>query len=218
MKGAQPSKTWLFGFLTALFLGLIGYFSTTAFEDYRPPKPQQLQQEWYKIETARGEIRANSLSGNCHICHALWVTIPRSKQNSEPRFAHLNIQLSHGTNDRCYNCHHIADRNKYVADDGSTIMVETPDKLCARCHGLIHKDWLAGTHGKRVGRAVSVGLFDQLNLTCTECHSPHAPAFEYKMIAPPPVWAQKYIRTPLEHTENSQGVEYLFKRPPEEIF
>ena len=93
-----------------------------------------------------------SIVGNCHLCHAFWVPIPTSTQTSQPRFAHANIELNHGSNDRCYNCHQIDDRNNYAANDGSDIMVQIPEKLCERCHGLIYQDWLAGTHGKWTGR------------------------------------------------------------------
>jgi molybdopterin-containing oxidoreductase family iron-sulfur binding subunit len=61
-----------------------------------------------------------------------------------PRFAHAVIQLDHGANDRCYNCHLIQDRNKYAANDGSGIMAGNVEQLCARCHGLIYNDWSAG--------------------------------------------------------------------------
>ncbi len=180
---------------------------------------KSLQPQWYLVETARGEVLENkSIVGNCHICHAFWVPIPRSIQTSSPRFAHANIQLNHGSNDRCYNCHHIADRNKYVANDGTGIMVQTPEKLCERCHGLIYQDWLLGTHGKWTGKWSPENWTERITYTCTECHDPHNPLFRYDVIAPPPVWPDKFIRTEPEEAHEGPFSNFHIDTAPKEIF
>lgn len=219
-----PKKTtfrwWLitvvpvFVLLTVLFS-----FQTLLSDSTASPRPQPLKPEWYILDTARGEIRDNnSIVGNCFICHAFWVPIPRSTQNSSPRFAHSDVTLDHGSNDRCYNCHMIPDRNKYVADDGSGIPPQTPEQLCKRCHGLIFNDWQSGTHGKWTGSWLPEKLGDQITYTCTECHDPHSPAFRYTLIAPPPVWPDRYIRTPAEGTHSGPLTNFLVGDAPEEIF
>lgn len=183
------------------------------------PPPDSLDPSWYAVDSARGEYRRNqSISGNCHICHAFWVPIPQSIQTSVPRFAHANIQLDHGNNSRCYNCHHIADRNKFVANDGSPIMTEIPEKLCDRCHGLIYTDWENGTHGKWMGRFIPETPFDQNKLGCTDCHDPHKPAFVYTQLAPSPVWPAKHIRTTGSNGHSGPMANYLISKQPEESF
>ena len=223
---SKPTNRWgmlLLGTVFLVFIGTIIYQSQPSpVASAAPPQikePPQLKNEWYRVETARGEILENkSIVGNCHLCHAYWVPIPRSEQTSNPRFAHANIQINHGNNDRCYNCHHIADRNKYVANDGSPLMVRNVELLCARCHGLIYNDWLAGTHGKWTGAWTSEGG-EQETFGCTECHDPHNPFFKYDVITPPPVWSEKFIRSTLED-EHHDGPwsNFLVEEEPEEIF
>lgn len=212
---------WLF-FSVPVFLGMVVFFVFLSFTpkvESQADPPPLLNSDWYSVGTARGEIRRNStVVGNCHLCHAYWVPIPRSNQTSSPRFAHPDVRLNHGKNDRCYNCHHIADRNKFAADDGSTIITQTPEKLCGRCHGLIYRDWQEGTHGKWTGRMKQAGLFGRENYTCTECHNPHDPAFQYRKIAPPPVWPVKYIRTDSGTDHKDPMSNYLILEQPEEIF
>lgn len=185
----------------------------------QPNTPTPLENKWYLEETARGEMVQNkSIVGNCHICHAYWVPIPKSKQTSNPRFAHANLKLNHGSNDRCYNCHQISDRNNYVANDGSGIMVQTVEKLCERCHGLIYNDWLSGTHGKWIGDWNAAETKNRKTFSCTECHDPHDPMFKYDVSAPPPVWADKFIRTRAEDEHPGPLSNFLVSEEPEEIF
>ncbi len=218
---STTTRWWLF-FTIPLFILLSVYFvflyyTSDAVAEKR--RPDLLHPDWYVIDTARGEIRQNtSIVGNCHICHAFWVPIPQTTETSNPRFAHANLQLNHGKNDRCYNCHMITDRNMYVADDGSAIMSETPEKMCSRCHGLIYSDWQAGTHGKWTGTYMPATPFERLTYTCTECHDPHNPLFKYSKIAPPPVWPEKYIRTENQGIHLGPLSKILIGEEPEEIF
>lgn len=198
------------------------YFAAEAFDLDKPPPDNEtpgLDPVWYSVETARGEIRNNqTIVGNCFICHAFWVPIPTSLTTSQPRFAHSNITINHGSNDRCYNCHHITDRNMYTADDGSTIMVQTPEKLCARCHGLIYNDWQKGTHGKWTGKFKPGNFNERTTYTCTECHDPHDPLFRYNTIAPAPVWPEKYIRNSSHGLNENVLSGFLLEEKPKEIF
>lgn len=222
MESSRRVTLWWLVFAVPVFLGLGVFFLYSAFSHGTDPgqePPEMLNPSWYRVDTARGELRRiSTVVGNCHLCHAYWVPIPRTNQTSSPRFAHSYITLDHGRNDRCYNCHHIADRNKYTADDGASIMTQTPEKLCGRCHGLVYNDWLAGTHGKWTGRMKEPGLFERTTYTCTECHDPHDPAFRYRTLAPPPTWPPKYIRTGGGTDHQDPMANYLILEEPEEIF
>ena len=214
-----PASRWGPILLPLIFIALSIYFFLPRSSTSETTENISLKAEWYIPDTARGDILKNkSIVGNCHICHAYWVPIPTSTQTSNPRFAHANITLNHGSNDRCYNCHQIDDRNKYVANDGSDIMTETPEKLCERCHGLIYQDWLVGTHGKWTGRWNSSLWYERSSYTCAECHDPHDPAFKYQMIAPPPVWPDKYIRSEPEDHGSGTLSGLRLDQEPEEIF
>lgn len=221
---SRVTHWWLF-FSVPVFLGLAVFFIYSSFLSTTTPaqeakaQPATLDTKWYRVDTARAEYRRNAtVVGNCHLCHAYWVPIPRTTQTSNPRFAHANITLNHGKNDRCYNCHHIADRNKFTDDDGATIMTQLPEKLCARCHGLIYNDWAAGTHGKWTGVMTAPGLFERTTYTCSECHDPHNPTFKYKTVAPAPTWPDKYIRTHGETDHQDPMANFLILKEPEEIF
>ena len=218
---SKLTNRWGLVILAIVFLGFTGGFIyQTHSNPFTPHPPPQIKPDWYRVELARGEILENkSIVGNCHLCHAYWVPIPRSEQTSNPRFAHANIQLNHGSNDRCYNCHHIADRNKYVANDGSPLMVRNVEQMCARCHGLIYNDWQAGTHGKWLGKWDVTEKGDRETFGCTYCHDPHDPFFKYDVIAPPPVWADKFIRSKVEdHEHTGPWSNFLVSEEPEEIF
>ena len=214
-----PVRWWLI-FPIPLFVLLSFYFLYRTFPlAPAAADPAPLKAEWYTLTTARGQELANkSMVGNCFICHAYWVPIPRSTENSRPRFAHANITLNHGKNDRCYNCHMISDRNKYVADNGSGIMPQLPELLCSRCHGLIYDDWLNGTHGKWTGMWKPNKKNDRRRYTCTQCHDPHNPAFKYNVVAPPPVWPDKYIRNLNEESQPDPYSNFLIGEEPKESF
>lgn len=222
MDSYSASTRWWLILTIPLFILLAIYFLSlhyTADAIAEKSAPEVLKPEWYRVDTARGEYRENAtIVGNCHICHAFWVPIPQSAQTSNPRFAHANLQLNHGGNDRCYNCHQIADRNMYVADDGSAILNQTPEKMCARCHGLIFNDWQAGTHGKWTGKYTPANYFERITYTCTECHDPHDPKFKYNILAPPPVWPKKYIRTVNDGIHAGPLSKILIGEEPKEIF
>lgn len=217
---SENQNRWGLILLTVVCLVCTGAFIFQTRSSPPPTKtPEQLKTDWFKVETARGEILQNkSIVGNCHICHAFWVPIPRSEQTSNPRFAHANIQLNHGNNNRCYNCHQITDRNNYVANDGSGIMVQTVEKLCERCHGLIYNDWVAGTHGKWTGSWSAADSKSRKTFGCTQCHDPHDPMFKYDVTAPPPVWLDKFIRTETEGAHRAPLSNFLVSEKPEEIF
>lgn len=215
----KPTPWWLFFFLP-IVLGISCIFIYRTFAGQPTTTiAEKLAPEYYKIETARGALlRQKPMVGNCFLCHAYWVPIPTTNKTSKPRFAHANITLNHGSNDQCYNCHLISDRNKYVANDGSGIMPQLPEQLCSRCHGLIYNDWLHGTHGKRTGKWLAINDNDRQTYTCTECHDPHSPKFTYTTIAPAPTWPPKYIRTKLETERTGPTSKFLIDEAPKEIF
>lgn len=193
------TSSWGLFVTVPICLVLIVYFlSSSLRSEDRPVAAEVLKPAWYTPKTARSEDLANkSMVGNCFLCHAYWVGIP-DPTVVRPKFVHSAIELKHGSNDRCYNCHLIEDRNKYTADDGTGIMHVNVEKLCARCHGLIYKDWQGGTHGVRRGKWLPQKLFERINFKCTECHDPHSPVFQFKEYAPPPIWPDKFVRRSAE--------------------
>ncbi len=182
------------------------------------PSVASLDPAWYTPETARGEYRKSAVMvGNCFICHALWVKVPPDPTVRTPMFAHAAIKLNHGANDRCYNCHLIYDRNMFTDADGRAIMVQTPEKACVMCHGLIYKDWQNGTHGLRRGKWQVEKTFDRETFTCTECHDPHSPKFKFTDFAPAPTWPDKFVRKGKIEVGGAES-EYIVGPEPKEMF
>jgi len=109
----------------------------------------------------------------CSECHRTFAT---SRRYPLPIAEHRNIQLQHGKNDYCLNCHHRTNRDAYVAHDGSEIPADRPAELCGKCHGLVYRDWQAGAHGRRQGYW-DESRGERFRLLCIQCHDPHAPRF-----------------------------------------
>ena len=188
----------------AIILVLVFLFLGNGKPDITDPVP--LKAEWYAPETARGKILENTvMPGNCFICHSVQVPDPNVIR---PQFAHATIKLEHGANNRCFNCHHIYDRDSLAGDGESRIPFATPEKLCARCHGLIVKDWQEGAHGLRQGGWLIADGKSPINYTCTECHDPHSPKFKYGIATPAPTWPEKTIRK-TRHSDDDSKSAYL---------
>ncbi len=214
----KASPLWLYLTVPVCLALAVFFIFTSPEKSESEPGVQSLNPSWYTPETARGQYRKNAVMvGNCFICHALWVKVPPDPEVKTPMFAHAAIKLNHGANDRCYNCHLIYDRNKFTDADGRAIMVQTPEKACAMCHGLIYKDWQNGTHGIRRGKWKPEKPFDRQTFTCTECHDPHSPKFKFTDFAPPPIWPDKFVR---EGKLEVGGVEseYIVGPEPKEMF
>ncbi|WP_228853767.1 cytochrome c3 family protein [Desulfomarina profundi] len=214
-NSTSPGRPWLFTTIPVCLLLAIYFVFFSPVPSTSTHSVKELNPAWYTPELAREEYRKNAtMPGNCFICHAFWVKVPPDPTVRVPRFAHTAISLNHGKNDRCYNCHLINDRNKYAKNDGSGIMPQTPEEVCAKCHGLIYNDWKKNTHGVRRGKWLARNRFDQEKFTCTDCHDPHSPVFKFAKTTPPPTWDKKYIRSG-QATDNgpeSFTSEYLIEQ------
>lgn len=126
----------------------------------------------------RIDIAGNAMS--CQECHGIFESKPETERVLNQ---HQEIVLSHGMNDRCFNCHHNEDRNSLVLAGNKPLAYSESEKLCASCHGPTFRDWTKGIHGKTLG-SWDPASPDHRRLRCTECHDPHRPAFQ--PIAPLP--------------------------------
>jgi hypothetical protein len=118
----------------------------------------------------------------CNDCHKV---IPPPQDDPRTVIQHREIDLQHGINTRCLNCHHPTNRNAFVNDFGHEIPWNQPQRLCAKCHGPVYRDWQHGSHGRTNGYwNKSKGI--QTRRKCIECHDPHRPPFPSLHPAPPP--------------------------------
>ncbi len=118
---------------------------------------------------------------NCMECHKLF---PAKWHYDRPLVEHRTIQLQHGENRFCLNCHHSTNRNAFVDYDGAEIAQADVVTLCAKCHGTIYRDWKAGVHGRQNGYW-NAASGEKTKLRCIQCHDPHVPKFQpIKPLAP----------------------------------
>ncbi len=134
----------------------------------------------------------------CSDCHAI---LPSPVETDRVLTQHTEIELKHGINTRCFNCHHRTNRDAFVDDLGHEIPWNQPQLLCAKCHGPVYRDWQHGAHGRTNG-FWDTTRGEQSRRKCIECHDPHQPPFPPMRPAPPP----RTLRMGHQGYEKSHGV------------
>ncbi len=127
-------------------------------------------------------IKVGGYMKKCSECHALFSS---PGERPLPLNQHRDIVQAHGMGDRCYNCHDREERGRFALPGGETIPFGDVSRLCATCHGTTYRDWELGMHGRTSG-SWNPASGEQMRLTCSECHDPHAPAFGLMMSLPGP--------------------------------
>ena len=142
----------------------------------------------------------------CSDCHRI---IPSPAETIRKLVQHTEIELRHGINTRCFNCHHPLQRDAFVDDTGNPIPWDQPQLLCAKCHGPVYRDWQAGSHG-RVNGVWDPSRGEQTRRKCIECHDPHRPPFQALRPAPGP----NTLRMGLPFTPSHEGVRDPLRLAP----
>ncbi|WMJ73596.1 hypothetical protein RCC89_10545 [Cytophagaceae bacterium ABcell3] len=113
---------------------------------------------------------------NCHTS-SLKELKEEAKCEEGKKKSHWNIHLQHASAESmdCNTCHNTkGDMDELVSLTGKSISVDHSYKQCAQCHSPQYKDWLGGSHGKRLGGWTQPRVIN----TCVDCHNPHKPSFE----------------------------------------
>jgi len=128
------------------------------------------------------DLVRNGWTYNCMECHKLFP----ARWHYEGFFfiEHKDIQLDHGNNRFCLNCHHPTNRTAFVDYDGAEIAQADVVLLCAKCHGTTYRDWRAGVHGRANG-FWNATMGEKTKLRCIQCHDPHRPKFQAMKPLPP---------------------------------
>lgn len=138
---------------------------------------------------------------NCMECHK---TLEAKWEMDRLWVEHKTVQLNHGNNKFCLNCHHPENRNAFKHDDGSEIPEQNVVALCARCHGTVHRDWEAGVHGRQNGYwDRSKGA--RSKLTCIQCHDPHNPRFAAIESLTAPHYPKRAAASPHQESETVES-------------
>jgi len=133
-------------------------------------------------ETTGLVLKKSGWEYKCMECHA---AIDAKWHYDRPMTEHRDLELKHGTNSFCLNCHHPENRDAYVHYDGSEISSDDVELLCRKCHGPQYRDWEHDIHGRPNGYW-NAALGEQNRLICTQCHDPHDPAFKPMKPMPAP--------------------------------
>lgn len=149
---------------------------------------------------------------NCSDCHRI---IPSPRETERRLTQHTEIQLEHGLNTRCFNCHHTGNRDALVDDFGQEIPWNQPQLLCAKCHGPVYRDWQHGSHG-RINGYWDPDQGPQTKRRCIECHDPHHPPFGTLPPAPGPNTLRMGAPRPPEH-EGRRDPLRIFSTPADTV-
>lgn len=180
-SGRERPPGWMGWSLPIGFLALAGVlFAGSRLGEVPAPPAADVDRDSLFVRPRRTammdppHINVDGVPQRCNGCHQIF-------QSNSPAGAalhyHQDLELRHGMNNRCVNCHDATDRERLTLRDGATVpFAETP-QLCAQCHGTVYRDWQRGTHGKTLGSWVTDSPA-QRRLSCNECHNPHTPRYE----------------------------------------
>ena len=136
----------------------------------------------------------------CMECHS---AIEAKWHYERPMVEHGHIELNHGTNSFCLNCHHPENRDAYVHYDGSEIDASAVEMLCRKCHGPQYRDWDKGIHGRTNG-FWKAEMGEQLRLKCVQCHDPHDPKFKAMEPMSPPTYPARAAGERIVHPDKEK--------------
>ncbi|MBC8294134.1 MAG: hypothetical protein H8E45_13410 [Proteobacteria bacterium] len=173
---------------TAVLALLALCFVLDLWGEVEPVQPGQSKGRQYSAnETVRDPLLAPRLEKigfeyGCVECHRNFSLDNKRRQRLAE---HTSIELDHGANSRCDNCHLLDKLDVLVDYEGSHIAFEESEKLCGKCHGPKYRDWKEGVHGRPNGYWLA-SRGESVKATCVQCHSPHSPAFKPMTPAPAP--------------------------------
>ncbi len=122
----------------------------------------------------------------CSQCHEFMEPDATIRELMSPH----EVEFKHGQGRFwCYACHKLDNREQLVAVNGEPVSFDDSHLVCGGCHGLRHKDWAFGAHGKRQTSWTE----DRVIYNCTHCHDAHDP-----VIKPREPMAGPGVRTGLE--------------------
>jgi hypothetical protein len=177
----ERAPRWVDVGLVVGFLALAAWFvwGSPTFEPPSAATPAVAASD-LSTDPIRGEIphepliTIGSFTRRCNECHKLFES---AEETPRRLTEHQHIVLDHGLNDRCHNCHDRGNHERLAVRGGPGLTFAEVPRLCAGCHGPTYRDWERGMHGRSSG-SWDPGSPEQNRLLCSDCHDPHAPAFE----------------------------------------
>ena len=120
----------------------------------------------------------------CSTCHSTRAPSTATQDAAQLREFHQGLQYTHGGLS-CLSCHNAENYDTLRRADGTPIAFPNTVQLCAQCHGPQHRDYQNGSHGGMTG-FWDLRQGPRQRNTCSDCHDPHAPAYQRVMPIFPP--------------------------------
>lgn len=184
-SGPKGVPLWAAGVSVGGFLLLAAVFATNLLGG-PPPNDDipKLSPKYADTATVRKVRKEMTFDGApCSSCHE--GTEPLQGDPKEKGVFHEKIEIKHGRNQHCFNCHNRKQPADFSNFDGSPIKLADVQLLCAKCHGTQFRDWNSGAHGRRTGHW-DVAKGGPKQTVCIACHDPHWPVFKPLKAAPAP--------------------------------
>jgi hypothetical protein len=184
-NGSKTIPAWAAAVAVGGLLLLAAVFALNLLGGAPPKDPiAKLSPDYADTATVRKVRKDMTFDGApCQSCHD--GAEPLQGDPKEKGVFHEKIELKHGRNQHCFNCHNRKQPADFSNFDGSPIKLADVQLLCAKCHGTTFRDWNSGAHGRRSGHwDVSKG--GPKPTVCIACHNPHWPIFKPLTAAPAP--------------------------------
>ncbi|MEQ1918723.1 MAG: hypothetical protein ABL955_05945 [Elusimicrobiota bacterium] len=184
-NGSAKIPFWAAALAVGGLLSLAAIFALNLLGN-APPNDDipKLSPEYADTATVRKVRKEMTFDGApCSSCHEGVDALQGDPK--EKGVFHEKIEIKHGRNQHCFNCHHRKQPADFSNFDGSAIKLANVELLCAKCHGTIYRDWNNGAHGRRTGHW-DVAKGGPKTTVCIACHNPHWPIFKAMKAAPAP--------------------------------
>ncbi len=126
----------------------------------------------------------------CSQCHA--VKPPDPTPRALVGAPHVGAQPHGNGRMWCMSCHKLDQRDLLVTLAGDPVDFDDAHLVCGQCHGIRHREWHFGAHGKRVANWSG----ERVLFNCTHCHDPHNPVLQPRKPSKPPPVRAGLARTP----------------------
>jgi hypothetical protein len=112
----------------------------------------------------------------CSNCHSKSLADLQRDYKEGEKKAHWNIHMEHAPSNimECKTCHSTSNLDDLHLLTGERVDFDQSFKTCSQCHSTQFKDWVGGSHGKRLGGWAPPKVMN----SCVNCHNPHKPGFE----------------------------------------
>ena len=136
------------------------------------------------VDSGKRHQDGSIITVRCNTCHTNKEPNLKTKSGDELVDFHQKMPFQHGSLS-CVSCHNPDNYETLHLADKTELEFKDVMQLCAQCHGKQFSDYNNGMHGGMTGYW-DLQRGPRKRNTCTDCHSPHVPAYPTVMPVFPP--------------------------------